>query len=200
LQARYKRGEYALQILSIQPKAGPITGRTRVLVRFDNLGPFVDAYPKPQCKFGSNKMIVDAAYVKCSKKEQGFYAREKQGAALDSTCVQCEASPAKDYAEVVSFTVSLTGNFDDAASSLPYRYYNKLKVYALNPRYGPKDGDTVVQVWGENFLDLGDDFRCNFGTKSTKAHYFNQNYLWCRSPSSDVVERGMPFSVSLNRQ
>lgn len=50
-----------------------------MLVRFDNLAPFVDAYPNPKCKFGSNKMIVDAAYVKCSKKELGFYAMEKQG-------------------------------------------------------------------------------------------------------------------------
>jgi len=79
LKARYKRGEYALEIQSIAPKAGPITGRTRVMVRFDNLGPFVDAYPYPKCKFGNNKMIVDATYVKCSKKELGFYAREKQG-------------------------------------------------------------------------------------------------------------------------
>ena len=59
------------------PKGGPITGRTRVLVRFDNLAPFVDVYPKPKCKFGANSMIVDAAYVKCSKKEMGFYALEK---------------------------------------------------------------------------------------------------------------------------
>lgn len=41
----------------------------------------------------------------------------------------------------------------------------------IYPRYGPKDGDTVVQVWGDNFLDLGDDFRCNFGTRSTKAYF-----------------------------
>ena len=82
---------------------------------------------------------------------------------------------------------------------MPYRYYNKMKVTALNPRYGPKDGDTVVQVWGENFLDLGDDFRCNFGTKSTKAHFISSGFIWCRAPVSDVVERAMPFSVSLNR-
>jgi hypothetical protein len=108
-------------------------------------------------------MVVEAAYVKCTKKELGFYAREKSQV-LNSVCVQCEAAPAKDFAEIISFTVSLTGDFDDAASSMPYRYYNKLKVSAIYPRYGPKDGDTVVEVWGENFLDLGDDFRCNFGT------------------------------------
>lgn len=103
-------------------------------------------------------------------------------------------------AEIVSFTVSLSGNFDDSASSIPYRYYNNLEVHAIYPRYGPKDGDTVVQVWGKNFIDFGDDFRCNFGTRSTKAHMITSDFLWCRAPASDVVARPMPFSVSLNRQ
>ena len=50
------------------------------------------------------------------------------------------------------------------------------KVESIYPRYGPKDGDTVVKVWGENFLDLGDDFRCNFGTRSTKANFIDENF------------------------
>lgn len=70
----------------------------------------------------------------------------------------------------------------------------------MYPRYGPKDGDTVVQVWGKNFLDLGEDFRCNFGTASTKAYFINENYIWCRAARSDVTSRPMPFSVSMNRQ
>jgi hypothetical protein len=86
------------------------------------------------------------------------------------------------------------------ASSFPYRYYRPTKVHSIFPRYGPKDGDTVVQVWGENFLDLGEDFRCNFGTSSTKAYFINENYLWCRAAPSSVVQRPMPFSVTLNRQ
>lgn len=186
-------------IESIQPKGGPIRGRTMVLVRFNNLAPFIDAYPHPKCKFGSNSMIVDAQYVKCTKKEEPFTANERAGV-RDATCVQCEGSPAKDYAELISFTVSLTGLFDDSSSSVPYRFYNNLKTHAIYPRYGPKDGDTVVEVWGENFIDFGDDFRCNFGTRSSKAHLINSNYLWCRAPPSDVISRPMPFSVSLNRQ
>ena len=61
-------------------------------------------------------------------------------------------------------------------------------VSNIYPRYGPKDGDTVVQVWGKNFLDLGDDFRCNFGTRSTKAHMINKNQIWCPSAESDIVQ------------
>jgi len=148
-----------------------------------DLSPFIEAYPNPKCKFGKNSKIVDADYIKCSEKPPSFYDKEKTSKEEKlSVCVQCDGSPIYDHAEIISLTVSLTGNFDDASSSLPYRYYNKLHVTGIYPRYGPKDGDTVVQVWGENFIDLGDDFRCNFGTKSTKAHFVDSGYLWCRTP------------------
>jgi len=166
------------------------------------LSSFIDVYPNPKCKFGSNKRIVDAAYIRCTKAPSKFYEKETKSGdvSMDSTCVQCESSPEKiDGPEIISLTVSLSGLFDDAESSIPYRYYNKQHVSAIYPRYGPKDGETVVQVWGDNFIDLGDNFRCNFGTKSVKAHFINSGYLWCRAPQSDVVGRPMPFSISMNR-
>jgi len=83
---------------------------------------------------------------------------------------------------------------------LPYRYYEKAEVHAIYPRYGPKDGGTVIQVWGKNFVDLGDDFNCNFGTRASKAYFMSSNYLWCRASFSDIVNFAMPFSVSINRQ
>jgi hypothetical protein len=69
----------------------------------------------------------------------------------------------------------------------------------IEPRYGYKDGNTMVKIWGENFIDFGEDFRCNFGSKSTKANFINENLLYCYTPSSSVVGRPMPVSVSLNR-
>jgi len=82
------------------------------------------------------------------------------------------------------------GTFEDSSSSMPFRFYDDVHVDAIYPRYGPKDGDTVVKVWGKNFIDLGEDFRCNFGTSSTKAYLPNENdssFLWCRAAKSDVV-------------
>ena len=59
-----------------------------------DLGPFVDAYPAPKCKFGKNKMIVEAAYVKCTLAPGGYFEKEKKSlVTMDSTCVQCESSP-----------------------------------------------------------------------------------------------------------
>ena len=159
----------------------------------------VDIFPDPKCRFGKNANIVPGNWIKCSKKPPTFYEKEHE-APKNYTCILCEDSPPNAEALIVSFSVSLSGNFNDVYSSLPYRYYNQVQVTNIYPRYGPKDGDTVVQVWGENFLDLGDDFRCNFGTRSTKAYFVSTTFLWCRAAHSDIVGKAQPFSVSLNRQ
>ena len=79
---------------SIEPRAGPMAGGTRVTVRAAGIASLVDAYPEPQCKFGKNSMIVEANYIKCTKAPTDFYAKEKGYGAEDwnSTCIQCENS------------------------------------------------------------------------------------------------------------
>ena len=92
------------------------------------------------------------------------------------------------------------GDFSDSTDSEPYRYYNQTKVHAIKPRYGPKDGGTIVEVWGENFLNFAENTRCNFGSKSVVAHFISNNYMKCEAPFSDVVAKPIGFSVSLNKQ
>jgi len=58
---------------------------------------------------------------------------------------------------IITLSVSLSGDFTDVYSSLPYRYYPQAEIHRIVPTHGPKDGDTLVQAWGKNFLDLGDD-------------------------------------------
>ena len=69
LELKYKDADaLGLQIDSIEPEGGPMTGETRVLVRG---GPFEDMsllYPRPKCKFGANDRIVSATYVKCHER------------------------------------------------------------------------------------------------------------------------------------
>jgi hypothetical protein len=100
----------------------------------------------------------------------------------------------------VEFTVSLTGDFSDVASATQFYYYKRSHVSAIKPHLGPKDGGTTVHVWGENFVDFGEATSCSFGTRSVSAEVHAPNYITCKAPSSDVVNRGMPFSVSLNGQ
>jgi len=72
-----------LDMLSLNPRGGPITGGTQVTVRMSNLGPFVDAYPAPKCKFGKNNKIVDAGYIRCTEKPPTFYAKESKSGSSD---------------------------------------------------------------------------------------------------------------------
>lgn len=96
--------------------------------------------------------------------------------------------------------ISLTGDWTDSADSEPFRYYLNTRVHAIYPRYGPKDGGTVVQVWGENFLNYDENFRCNFGSKSVKAVFKSSTYAICKAPFSDNTNKPISFSVSLNKQ
>lgn len=101
---------------------------------------------------------------------------------------------------IVPLMISLTGDFTDSADSEPFRYYNNTRVHAIYPRYGPKDGGTVVQVWGENFLNYDENLRCNFGSRSVKATFKSSTYLICKAPFSDNTNKPISFSVSLNKQ
>jgi IPT/TIG domain len=114
--------------------------------------------------------------------------------------LQCDNSPAAAKSEIVPFTISLTGDFQDVTNSIPFRYYQPTKIFSIYPRYGPKDGETIVQIWGENFLNFDENTRCAFGTKSVAATFINSNYMLCVAPFSDVVEKPIPFTVSLNNQ
>lgn len=100
----------------------------------------------------------------------------------------------------MTFTISLDGSFEDVRDQTEYWYYKPVRVTAIKPAMGPKDGGSTIQVWGENFFDFGDDSSCSFGVKSVPAKVLGPGYMTCVSPGSDVVGRGMPFSVSLNGQ
>jgi hypothetical protein len=100
LVERYNRGEIKVILESIFPRGGPLYGTTRVTVRSQGLAELVDAFPNPKCKFGMNTMIVDATYVKCSRKPKTFYETET-GGVKNETCVQCEASPPKEEPEIL---------------------------------------------------------------------------------------------------
>jgi len=49
-------------------------------------------------------------------------------------------------------------------------------------------------------LNFDQHLRCNFGSKSVVAHYVDQGYITCRAPMSQVVNKPIPFTVSLNKQ
>ena len=83
---------------------------------------------------------------------------------------------------------------------MPYRYYKEPIIDYIYPRYGKKNGGTLVEVYGKNFLNFDQNLRCAFGSIEVKAYYVSNDYMICYSPFSDVVQKELPFSISLNNQ
>lgn len=137
-------GKLKVEVDSIDPIGGPTSGETRVTVRG---GPFHDMhliYPKPKCKFGKRDMVVSATYVSCTETPLDMLQIEGKSHNRQGTCLMCENSPANDEAEIIPFSVSLTGDFTDSEDSEPFRYYKPTRVHSIYPRYGPKDGATFI--------------------------------------------------------
>jgi len=145
-------------------------------------------------------MIVPATYIFCKEEKfqiEQFEARHKD---KNDICLACDNSPPNGKEENISFTVSLIGDFTDIKASQPYEYYKNPTVHSIYPQYGPKDGQTLVKVWGEGFKNYGNATRCSFGSKTVVAIYENSNYMLCESPFSDVVQKPISFTILLNSQ
>lgn len=191
-------GKPQITITSLSPAHGPVSGDTQVTVRGGPFEQYRNTYPEPKCRFGTDDMIVSASYTKCTTEppKQG----EKESDSGNAWCIQCEFSPPSEESKPVEFTVSLTGDFTDISSAAQFYYYKRCKVNDIQPHQGPKDGGTVVRVTGENFADYGDATTCSFGTRAVPATVISPTEISCASPASDVVQRPLPFSVSLNGQ
>lgn len=80
-------------------------------------------------------------------------------------------------------------------------FYKPVNVLAVKPDMGTKDGGTTIQVWGEGFItEWGAEATCCFGVRCSPATVHDRGYLTCMARGSDVVDRPMPFSVSMNGQ
>ncbi len=62
---------------------------------------------------------------------------------------------------------------------MPYRYYKEPIVTWIFPRYGIKDGGTMVEVFGENFINFDQNLRCGFGSKEVQGYYVSDIYMIC---------------------
>ncbi len=76
----------------------------------------------------------------------------------------------------MKFKVSVTGDFSDSMNHAEFTYYQPVQIERIQPRYGPKDGGTVVQVWGNNFKEFDNPTLCSFGTKTAAAIIKNSTY------------------------
>ena len=73
-------------------------------------------------------------------------------------------------------------------------------VNKIIPPYGPKNGGTIVTVYGENFIDFDQFLRCSVGNTDVAAEFLSDTVLQCATPYSDTINVGMPFTVTMNDQ
>lgn len=90
-----QNGKGKVQIESISPARGPRTGGTRVTVRGvgNSFTGAAAQYPEPKCRFGSDQMVVAAAYVACPAGAREAWQREAKKNERTRTCLQCEDAP-----------------------------------------------------------------------------------------------------------
>lgn len=79
---------HKIELLGIEPNAGPLSGNTRVLVRASELAGLQTRYPNPKCKFGRNDRIVAGTYVKCTPEPRKIWEMEPPTSAKTETCLQ----------------------------------------------------------------------------------------------------------------
>lgn len=93
---------------------------------------------------------VGAAYVHCLPTHPHPYEREGTSSQRSDLCIQCDDTVpfGNETTTNVTFRLSLDGTFEDVKDTETYMYYKPVKVGAVKPDMGTKDGGTTVQVWG----------------------------------------------------
>jgi hypothetical protein len=51
---------------------------------------------------------------------------------------------AKPNTTTVDFTISFDGSFKDVTDSVEYMYYKPVRISAIKPHMGPKDGGSTI--------------------------------------------------------
>eukprot|EP00163_Fabomonas_tropica_P008375 TRINITY_DN17_c0_g4_i1.p1 TRINITY_DN17_c0_g4~~TRINITY_DN17_c0_g4_i1.p1 ORF type:complete len:4695 (+),score=879.62 TRINITY_DN17_c0_g4_i1:301-14385(+) len=162
-----------LVVQSVSRWRGPISGGSNLTVVGDNFMPSSLA----TCSFGNTSAPVAALYE-------------------SSTSIYC-VTPAVASAGEVEVRVSMNGQ-DYSHDFARFRYVVDPVPASLAPATGPEAGDTLVTVYGSDFVHSS-RLRCRFGTKTpVVAEWITATQLECRSPPGLVSEGFLPVEVSIN--
>jgi len=138
-------------ITSVFPAAGPTSGGTKVVVR-GNFKAFKDQ--TPLCKFG--EVPAAGVFVQCRNDHVPYWLKEGFKQWRTDTCVQCEESPDIKANELTKVPFTVTFSTELTSNALDFTYYLPHNITAVKPRFGPKDGETQIEIWGKGFVDFSD--------------------------------------------
>jgi hypothetical protein len=167
---------------SVTPRATPLQGGTRFLVRGNNLGQFgvgvqtgalniygqpsqVRAYfGYPRCFIGGHHRAVGATLEDCDPLVSGW--TQAIGGTSGCQVLRCLAAlPMAAVTLALPLLVSLNGQFDSAIFLVNVTYFDQDAVYisTVAPRAAPVTNDVPLRVHGAGFMDLG-DMKCVLST------------------------------------
>ncbi|KOO29167.1 hypothetical protein Ctob_002504 [Chrysochromulina tobinii] len=166
----------------VTPRATPLQGGTRFLVRGNNLGQFgvgvqtgalniygqpsqVRAYfGYPRCFIGGHHRAVGATLEDCDPLVSGW--TQAIGGTSGCQVLRCLAAlPMAAVTLALPLLVSLNGQFDSAIFLVNVTYFDQDAVYisTVAPRAAPVTSDVPLRVHGAGFMDLG-DMKCVLST------------------------------------
>jgi len=148
-----------VQIESISPISGPITGGTQIHIRTENLLQTNTL----SCMVGSTKMQMQRA------------------SALEAWCV----TPPISVAGFVEISVSINEQ-EYFTAGVRFEYQAAISVFGVTPSFGGLLGNTKVMVTGSGFVDSR-SLQCQFGAIRRNVHRFlSSQQIECISAGSDV--------------
>ena len=105
---------------------------------------------------------------------------------------------------VSNANVRVSSNMQDFTSSTSnLRVASQWGVQRIDPDQGPPNGGTLVQVYGNGFVQ-GDMLVCKFGSlpsdRATAARWLSEGQIECRSPNRGGTSGNVTLEVSINNQ
>ena len=156
-----------IDILSIYPTSGPISGGSLVVITLSNPSAHIT-----HCRFKDS--IVKAL-----------------PSTTDDDQIICK-SPKQKIPGRVSLELSLDG-VDYIPSNIQFLYTMQPIVDHIYPASGSSTGGTTVILTGYNFVETN-EIRCRFGKHVCRGNWISNNTMTCMSPSTDPGEIKLEIS------
>ncbi|GMH75268.1 hypothetical protein TL16_g06703 [Triparma laevis f. inornata] len=148
-------------VKSVSPSAGPMSGGTPVTIIGENVAD-VDTI---SCVFGD--IVVVPTTI----------SHDIETNLSTLVCL----SPSTTSPSNMALSISLNGGSNFVSGSYTFTSHESVSPSSIYPMSGPVDGNSMVSVYGANFIDT-EDLSCRFGDEVVPATFVSASLLTCVSP------------------
>lgn len=106
----------------------------------------------------------------------------------------CE-SPAMTKTGSMQFGLSVNGRDFQINSDIMFEYHSPVTIMSIFPINGPESGNTLVTIYGANFIKNG-NLTCHFGKVKVAGRWVSKEKITCNSPMLKPGSHAV--SVSMN--